>query len=86
LLFLVLSLFVERSLLCGEEVLFPEKLLVKLLRIPPVTPDLYILLPTEERVVSAFLVLLFLALLVLLTVERVLLERIFDVLSLYWQS
>ena len=43
------------------------------------------LLPTEERVDSVFLALLFLAL-VLFTVERVLLERIFEVLSLCWQS
>lgn len=84
---LLLSFLVELSLLLGEEFLFPEKLLVKPLRIPPVIPDLYIL-PTEERVGSLFLVLLLLLreLLVLFTVERVLLERILEVLSLYWQS
>jgi hypothetical protein len=53
---------------------------MKPLRIPPVTPDLYILF-TGGREGSALLVLLLRELL-LFTVERVLLERIFEVLSL----
>lgn len=52
---------------------------MKPLRIPPVTPDLYILF-TGGREGSALLVLLLREL--LFTVERVLLERIFEVLSL----